>query len=165
MALPHPIVASLAGSWRVAMTTTDRAGAQTRADGLTSRVTLIGEGRYAREELEGSFAGARHEKLTLFGWNATRERFEYATADNHDGVILLYVTAPSRSGGARGVELFADYAAPDKDDAAAASFVTVRTVLTLEDRDNRTLRNFYRPAGRPERPFLEYRYTRIGDPA
>ena len=148
------------------MTTWDEAGLATRAEGLTSRVTLINGGRCAREEVAGIFAGACHEKLTLFGWNATRERFEYATADNHDAVILLYVTAPGRPGDTRGMELLADYAAPDADDLARpATFVTIRTVLAVEDRDHRSVRNFYRPAGQPERPFLEYRYTRTGEPA
>ena len=161
MTQQRTVLNRLVGRWRVAMTTWAADGAATHGDGLRAEAVLIGEGRYVREELSGDFGGARHEKLALLGWNATRERFEYAAADNHDGVILLYVTAPGAPGGEDGIHLFADYAAPDESGAGAgAGFVTIRTVIAVDGPDRRTLRNFYRPAGQAERPFLEYRYVR-----
>ena len=162
---PDRTVAALVGSWRIAMTTWADDGTPTRADGLVADVVLIGGGRYAREQVTGDFAGASHEKLTLFGWNATRARYEYMTADNHDGVILLYTTAPGAAPGDAPINLFADYALPG-DDGAAATFVTIRTVVAFDGPDRRTVRNHYRPASRPERLFLEYVYTRHdGGPA
>ena len=161
MAQQKTVLDRVVGHWRVTMTTVAADGAATGGDDLRAEAVMIGEGRYVREELSGDFGGARHEKLALLGWNATRERFEYATADNHDGVILLYVTSPGAPGGEDGVALFADYAAPDESGAGAgARFVTIRTVFEFDGPDRRTLRNFYRPAGQAERPFLEYRYVR-----
>ena len=161
MAQQKAVLDCLVGCWRVAMTTWAADGAATHGDDLRAEGVLIGDGRYVREELSGDFGGARHEKLALLGWNATRERFEYATADNHDGVVLLYVTSPGAPGGEDGIELFADYAAPDESGAGGgARFVTIRTVIGFDGPGHRRLRNFYRPAGQAERPFLEYRYFR-----
>lgn len=143
------------------MTTWAEDGTSTKSGAVRADAGVIAEGRYLREELAGDFGGVRHEKLSLLGWNATRARYEYVTADNHDGVLLLYATLPGQAGSENGVELFADYAAPDESGAGrGATFVTIRTVLALHGRDQRSLRNFYRAAGQVERPFLEYVYTR-----
>ena len=150
----------LVGSWRVTMATTPSEGESTHADGLLARKTWIGDGRYVQEEIEGDFGNERHKKMTLLGYNSTRDRFEYVTADNHDSVILFFVTTPAAAGNGREITLFADYAMPNEADKDAATFVTIRTTLIIESRDRHILRNAYRYAGGVEKPFLEYIYTR-----
>lgn len=148
------------GQWSLDMTTWSEEGQASWAPGLRSRKEVIADGRYLREQIEGPVSGGRHEKLTLLGYNLTRSRFEYFTADNYDGVMLLYVSAPGVEASSREVELLAEYAQPDNAGQGPARFVTIRTVLSVESADRHVVRNFYRPGGRPERPFLEYVYTR-----
>ena len=151
----------LVGSWRVDMATHDPSGTVTRSGAIRSTKRLFGDGRYVREEIAGAFGGARHEKMTVLGYNQTRARFEFFTADNHDGVLLLYTGQAGAPADAREIIISADYAAPDATGAGgAANFVNVRTVITIEDRDRHRLHNYYRPGGEPERLFLDLRYQR-----
>ena len=154
----------LVGSWQLTMATTSPDGVTTRADGLRATKTWFGDGRYVREEIEGQFGGERYKKMTLLGYNRTRDRFEYVTADNHDGVILYFVTAPSAAGDGYEITLFADYAMPDELKKDAAAFITIRTTLSIESRERHILRNAYRYPGGSEKPFLEYVYTRLENP-
>ena len=155
---------SIVGSWTVMMTVVDDDGATTRADGLRADKTWFGDGRYVLEHIEGDFQSERHKKLTLLGYNATRDRFEYVTADNHDGVVLFYTTLPTAAGRGREIELFTDYAMP-QGETDRAIFITIRTTLSVESPDRHVLRNAYRYAGGIEKPFLEYIYTRKQEPA
>ena len=155
---PVPLLRLLEGDWRLTMSVWSEDGQLTRSDGLRARKRLIADGRYLREEIEGAFAGGPHEKLTVLGYNATRGRFEYVTADNHDAVLLLYLSAAGVRADATSVELWAEYAAPREGDGA--DFVLIRTEIISEGADRHVLRNHYRPGGGPERPFLEYVYAR-----
>lgn len=46
---------------------------------LLANKDLFGDGRYIREEINGEFGGARHQKLTLLGFNNTRGRMSRRT--------------------------------------------------------------------------------------
>ena len=155
----------LVGSWQVTMTIMSAGGESTCADGLRANKAWVADGRYVSEEIEGDFGSERHKKRTLLGYNRTRDRFEYVTADNHDGVILFFVTPPAAAGDGREITLFADYAMPDEAGKNTATFVTIRTTLVIESRERHTLRNAYRYPGGVEKPFLEYVYTCAESPA
>ena len=82
------------------------------------------------------------------------------SADNHDGVFLLYVSRSGLAADLRRIELESEYAAPPEPEGGAAIFVVVRTLIEVESPNRHRLRNFYRLGGQPERPFLDYLYTR-----
>lgn len=150
----------LIGSWQVTMSTWSEDGEETQSDQITAQKEWFADGRYIKELVAGEFGNEHHEKLTLLSYNLTRARFEYLTADNHDGVLLLYAGAPGGAKCDNRIEMFAEYAAPDEQGQAAAGFIVIRTVIEVESSQQHVLRNFYRPGGRPERLFLQYIYTR-----
>ena len=157
-------VGLLAGNWRASMITHGLDGPSVRSDDLRSVKRWIGDGRYMREEIAGPFGGKRHEKLTVLGFNDTRARFEFFTADNYDAVLLLYTSEAGAKPDAREIVMSVEYASPDKTGAdGPATFVHMRTVIAIEDRNNHSLRNFYRTGGQPEQLFLEINYVREQD--
>ena len=159
----HSAFAPLIGDWSVRMSVRSPDGTTTSSDQVHASKRWFGDGRYVREDLSGTFDGTPHEKLTVLGFNATRARYEYATADNHDAVVLLYLSqAGAYSDGAhddRRFELFSDYLMPDEN-GATPRLVTIRTLITVVDRTHHELRTYYRPPGGDEVPFLEYVYRR-----
>ena len=116
-----PLLEQLIGRWNVAMTTTTEHSEPTRATGLVAVKSWFADGRYVREDIQGMFGGGKHEKLTLLGFNATRHRYEYMTADNHDGVILLYVSSPGDRSDQATLTLFTEYAMPGEEAGSAAT--------------------------------------------
>lgn len=157
----RPSLADMVGTWRVSMSTTPRGGPTTHADGLQAEKRWSGGGRYVREEIAGAFGSEQHEKLTMLGYNVTRDQFEYMTADNHDGVILLFTTSPGSAGDGHSVTMFTEYAMPPEHGDEPV-FLTVKTVIAIESHDRHTIINSYIYAGGVEQPFLEYVYTRAG---
>lgn len=156
----HAALARLAGRWRVDMTTHGPDGPTNSVEPLTAAARMIGGGRYVEERIEGTFAGGRHEKLSVLGFNATRDRFELVTADDHDAVLLHFVSRPGEAGDDDRIDLFADYVSPG-DAAPRGVLLTVRTQILVEGADRRRLVNAYRAPGGAEEPFLEYVYTRV----
>ena len=155
----HLTFAPLIGDWAVAMSTRSPDGTVTSSDRVRADKRWFG-GFYVRETLSGTFGGKPHDKLTMLGFNRTRERYEYVTADNHDAVILLYASRPDASGDGRRFDVFTEYLMPNER-GAGARLVEVRTTLEIVDETRHELRNYYRPPGSDETLFLEYVYRRI----
>jgi hypothetical protein len=126
----HLALNILLGRWRVDMTTHGEDGPVRSEKPLRAEKSQFGEGRYVHERVEGDFGGSRHEKLTLLGFNNTRSRYEYATADNHDAVLLLYVSRPDASEAGDVIDLYADYVSPG-DAAPRGVLLAVRTRLEI----------------------------------
>lgn len=155
----HRALADLIGLWRLDMTIHGPDGSTRSKHPLQAEKTWFGDGRYVLERIEGEFGGGRHQKLTLLGFNNTRSRYEYVTADNHDAVLLLYTSRPDALKGERLIDLYADYVSPG-DAAPRGVLLTVRTRLEILGPDEHVLTNAYAEPGSDQRPFLEYRYRR-----
>ena len=157
----HAALAPLIGRWAVAMTTHAPDGSSTRSDDVRAVKTWFGDGRYVREDVDGTFGGIRHEKLTILGFNNIRERYEYTTADNHDAVVTFYITAPGADiANRRRIEVFTDYVDAGQGEDATGALVVIRTLIEIVSDDHHTLRNFYKAPGREEYLFLQYDYRR-----
>jgi hypothetical protein len=157
----HRALQPTIGDWRVSMSTTTARGEATRSDDIRSRKRWIGDGRYVREEVEGTFRGRSHSKLTLLGFNNIRGRYEYVTADNYDAAILLYVSSPGDPGDGRRIEMFSDYVYAGDGPEPTGTLVTIRTVIEIEGSNRHILRNYYGAPGQDEYLFLEYDYRRM----
>lgn len=147
------------GAWDVDMVTHRPDGALKSIAPLKSEKQFFGSERYVLERVEGMFGGAWHEKVTLLGFNASRGRYEYVTADNHNAVLLLYATLPGATGATECMDLFAEYVSPG-DAAPRGVLLTVRTRIEVNGPDEHRLTNYYSEPGGPERNFLEYVCTR-----
>jgi hypothetical protein len=155
----HEALAPLIGDWSVEMTTHGPDGAQRSDAPLRAEKSYFADGRYVLERITGAFAGAPHEKLSLLGFNNSRSRYEYVTADNHDAVLLLYATLPGASSTPECIDLFSEYVSPG-DAAARGVLLTVRTRIDIVGHAQHRLTNFYAEPGGVERKFLEYVYRR-----
>ena len=102
----HAAFRPLIGSWRITMTTHPVGGEPITSDAVRADKSWFGAGRYVREEVSGSFGAKPHNKVTVLGFNPTRERYEYVTADDHDAVILLSTSRPGEAGDGREIDLF-----------------------------------------------------------
>ena len=159
----HAKLATLAGTWRIAMRVWDKAGKITaQSDDITATKTLVHDGRYIREDLSGPIGSGTHEKTSMLGFNNIRGRYEYMTADSYDAVILLYTTAPGTALDDKRIEVFADYVHAGDREEPTGTLVTIRTVIEIESLDLHVLRNYYHAPGQPEFQFLEYTYHRNG---
>jgi hypothetical protein len=153
-----PNLALLIGHWSIEMTTHSSTDSL-HSTSITATKNWFADGRYVEESVIGEFADARHQKRTLLGFNPTRGRYEYVTADNHDTVLLLYTGSPQAPRDTQRINLWTDYVSPG-DAAPQGVLLTVRTTFQITDGDLHTLSNYYSEPGQPERAFLEYKYRR-----
>ena len=157
----HAAFRPLIGSWTITMTTHSADGERITSAAVRSDKRWFGAGRYVQEQIAGTFGGKPHDKVTVLGFNPTRARYEYVTADDHDAVIILSTSRPGEAGDGREINLFAEYLMP-AESGGGAVLVTLRTHLSIPHATGHVLRNFYRAPGGEERLFLEYRYQRTG---
>ena len=157
----HAAFAPMIGQWRIAMATHKADGSSTRSDDVRAAKSWFGDGRYIREVVSGTFGGAKHEKLTVLGFNNVRNRYEYSTADNYDAAITLYTTAPGAStDDPRRIEMFTDYVDAGTGRGRDGHAGHHTDAHRDRQRDRHTLRNFYKAPGQTEYLFLEYDYRR-----
>ena len=173
----HHFLASLVGEWNVVLHMYPGGGAIVTSEGLKSRKRLILDGRQVFEEIyEGTIAGWPHRKVTMLGYNAINQRYEFGTADNFDTQQMVYRGA--RDGNLRIITMTADYT-----QAAFAEIVsgdelsratgkpaswrsivgiqmTIRDVLSIPSADEHRLQMYFRPAAGEEMLGAEYLYKR-----
>lgn len=173
----HHFLAPLAGEWNVVLHMYPGGGAIVTSEGLKSRKRLILDGRQVFEEIyEGTIAGWPHRKVTMLGYNAINQRYEFVTADNFDTQQMAYQGA--RDENSQVITMFADYT-----QAAYAEIVsgdelsratgkpvswrsivgiqmTIRNVLSIPSADEHRLEMYFRPAAGEEVLGAKYLYRR-----
>jgi hypothetical protein len=81
----------LAGSWKVSMTVYPGPDLYpVKSDQMEAKRELLLGGRYLREELTGTFAGAPSSRLGILGYNALDERYEFVTFDTFEPGMMPY---------------------------------------------------------------------------
>jgi len=173
----HHFLAPIVGEWNVVLHMYPGGGAIVTSEGLKSRKRLILDGRQVFEEIyEGTIAGWPHRKVTMLGYNAINQRYEFVTADNFDTQQMVYRGA--RDGNLPIITMTADYT-----QAAFAEIVsgdelsratgkpvswrsivgiemTIRDVLSIPSADEHRLQMYFRPAAGEEMLGAEYLYKR-----
>lgn len=176
-AAAHHFLAPLVGEWNVVLRMYTGGGEIVTSAGLKSRKRLILDGRQVFEEIyEGTIAGWPHRKVTMLGYNAVNQRYEFVTADNFDTQQMVYRGA--RDGNSEIITMFADYTqaayaeivSGDELSRAAQKAVswrstvgiqmTIRDVLSIPSADEHRLEMYFRPAAGEEVLGAEYLYRR-----
>lgn len=173
----HELLARLAGDWSVVMTIFDGTGAVvSTSEAMKSRKRLILGGRQVMEEIhEGRIAGVEHRKVTLLGYNAVNQRFEFVTADNMDTQQMVYRGVRDPSGTVVMTANYTQAALADivsgdgmsrasgtahSNRAAVGIQMNVRDELIVRSGDSHVLRMFFHPATGLEALGVEYSYQR-----
>ena len=173
----HRFLAPLVGEWNVVLHMYPGGGTTVTSVGLKSRKRLILEGRQIFEEIyEGTIAGWPHRKVTMLGYNAINQRYEFVTADNFDTQQMVYRGARDRNLGeitmtsAYTQAAYADIVSGDELSRASAKPVswrsivgiemTIRDVLSIPSADEHRLQMYFRPAAGEEALGAEYLYKR-----
>ena len=173
----HQFLASLAGEWNVVLHMYPGGGAIVTSEGLKSRKRLILGGRQVFEEIyEGMIAGWPHRKVTMLGYNAINQRYEFVTADNFDTQQMVYRGA--RDENSEVITMFGDYTQAgyaeivSGDELGRATGkpvswrsivgiqMTIRGVLSIPSADEHRLEMYFRPAAGEEVLGAKYLYKR-----
>jgi hypothetical protein len=173
----HRFLAPLVGEWNVVLHMYPGGGTTVTSVGLKSRKRLILDGRQIFEEIyEGTIAGWPHRKVTMLGYNAINQRYEFVTADNFDTQQMVYRGARDENLGeitmtsAYTQAAYADIVSGDELSRASGQPVswrsivgiemTIRDVLSITSADEHRLQMYFRPAAGEEALGAEYLYKR-----
>ena len=173
----HRFLAPLVGEWNAVLHMYPGGGTTVTSVGLKSRKRLILDGRQIFEEIyEGTIAGWPHRKVTMLGYNAINQRYEFVTADNFDTQQMTYRGTRDENSGiitmtsAYTQAAYADIVSGDELSRAVGKPVswrsvvgiemTIRDVLTITSADEHRLQMYFRLAAGEEGLGAEYLYSR-----
>jgi hypothetical protein len=173
----HHFLAPLVGEWSVVLHMYPGGGTTVTSEGLKSRKRLILDERQIFEEIyEGTIAGWPHRKVTMLGYNAINQRYEFVTADNFDTQQMTYRGIRDEKSGiitmtsAYTQAAYADVVSGDELSQAVGKPIswrsivgiemTIRDVLTITSADEHRLQMYFRLAAGDEGLGAEYIYSR-----
>ncbi len=173
----HRLLEPLVGDWNATMRIFAGPGQVVTSLGMKSRKRAVLEGRQIMEEIyEGTIAGVPHRKITMLGYNAVNQRYEFVTADNLDTQQMVYRGSRDPASGAIVMTssytqaAFADIVPGDgmsRSSGKPASHrsivgleMTVRDVLAIHSTDRHTLQMYFTPSAGNEALGVEYEYVR-----
>jgi hypothetical protein len=173
----HRRIAAMVGEWDVVMNMYPGPGEKISSVGMKSRKRAILDGRQIMEEIyEGTMGGVPHRKVTMLGYNAVNQRYEFVTADNLDTQQMSYHGTRDPKTGV--IELTASYTQavfaeivagdglsrasgkPASRKAIGGIEMTVRDVLTIASNNEHKLQMYFHPAAGEEGLGAEYLYRR-----
>jgi len=173
----HRFLAPLIGEWNVVLNMYPGGDAVVTSEGLKARKELILDGRQIFEEIyDGTIAGWPHRKVTMLGYNAINQRYEFVTADNFDTQQMVYRGIRDETSGTitmigdytqaafaeivSGDELSRSTGKPSSWRSIVGIQMTIRDVLSIPSADDHRLQLYFRPATGDEVLGAEYIYRR-----
>ena len=173
----HRLLTPLAGEWNVTMRIFVDVGQVVTSVGLKSRKRSVLDGRQIMEEIyEGTMAGVPHRKITMLGYNAVNQRYEFVTADNLDTQQMVYRGSRDPTSGeiimtssytqaaladiVPGDGMSRSAGKPTSHRSIVGIEMTVRDVLSIMSNDRHTLKMFFTPSAGDEVFAVEYEYVR-----
>jgi hypothetical protein len=121
----------------------------------TATKRMILDGRYLEEIHKGVIQGSPTEGRGITGWDNLAKEFQVAWVDNFSTAVLYCrgrLEADGKSWTVYGSHL----------DPMTELKVELRLVTRIVDADHHTFEHYMKPAGAPEKKWMEIRYTRKG---
>jgi hypothetical protein len=157
----HQWLEPLVGDWDVEMLVYPSRAAQpivSRELRATRRWIL--DGRYLREELRGSFAGAPASRDGVLGYNRLERRMEWVTVDTFEPGQMIYLGRGAET--AKKFSVFGESVEAGMGLTPTGRKRALRFEFEISDDDSHVQRIFVTYPGEPEFLFVEQRFTRAG---
>jgi len=156
----HQWLNPLVGQWAVEMRVFPAPGqAPIVSKDMSAKREWLLEGRYLREELQGTFAGYPSSRIAVLSFNNLDERWELSTVDSFEPGQMWYA---GRSVGSPGrFELHGESTEAGMGPTPTGRKRDLRFEFEITDANKHVQRIYVKYPGAAEQLFVEQRFTRV----